>query len=120
MHTTQLENNSHPLPVIILAEYCDSFLSRLRGLMFRKTITPQQGLILVQDRQSRVDAAIHMFFVNFDLAVIWLDDNKKVVDRCLAKRWRPFYMPSSPARYVLETHPDSISFFSIGDHIKFQ
>lgn len=120
MRTTRVENISHPLPIIIRVEYCDSFISRLRGLMFRKAIKPEQGLILVQERQSRLDAAIHMFFVNFDLAIIWLDDGKNVVDCCIAKRWRPFYMPKHPARYVLETHPGFFNFFSIGDHLNFQ
>jgi uncharacterized membrane protein (UPF0127 family) len=87
--------------------------------MFQPGIAPQKGLILVQDRESQLDSAIHMFFCNFELAVIWINNRSQVVDTCLARRWRPFYMPAHPARYVLETHPDHLQEFMIGDQLVF-
>lgn len=66
-----------------------------------------------------MDAAIHMFFCNFELGVVWINNRYQVVDTCLARRWRPFYMPAGPARYVLETHPDHLPDFQIGDQISF-
>lgn len=73
---------------------------------------------MVQDTQSRVNASIHMFFMNFDIAVIWLDNHLQVVDVKIARKWQPMVAPISPARYILETHPDRISDFNIGDQIE--
>lgn len=87
-------------------------------MMFANPVKPGSGLLFYQERSSKADSAIHMFFVNFDLAVIWLDENWRVVDACLARRWRPFYMPAHPARYFLETHPSHLKDFSIGDIIR--
>ncbi|RLD09172.1 MAG: hypothetical protein DRI56_04740 [Chloroflexota bacterium] len=102
------------------AQYCDQFWCRLRGLMFRKRIAFNEGLLLVQNRQNRLDAAIHMFAVMTDLAVIWLNNEKKVVDCQLARSWRPFYIPKSPARYILELSPERLADFKTGDELHFE
>jgi uncharacterized protein len=100
------------------AIYCESFFCRLRGLTFRRQIEPKTGLLLVQSRDSRIDAAIHMLFVFTDLAVVWIDHSGEVVDTCLAKRWRPFYIPSRPARYVLEMNPVHLMDFQPGNRVR--
>jgi len=101
----------------ITAKYCDTFFSNFKGLMFQKSIADFEGILLVNGRESRIETSIHMFFMNFSIAVIWLDSNYKVVDTCLAKPWRPYYSPSQPARYVLETHPNRLNDFKIGDEV---
>jgi uncharacterized membrane protein (UPF0127 family) len=120
MNTIQLVNISQPLPTPLHALYCDSFLGRLRGLMFRSSLAQEQGLLLVESRESRIDTAIHMLFVFMDLAVIWINSEKVVVDTVLARSWRPAYAPRQPARYILEIHPDRLGEFKIGDHLEFQ
>lgn len=72
---------------------------------------------MVQPRADRTDAAIHMFFMNFDIAVIWADTDLRVVDVKYAKRWHPFYAPACPAKFVLETHPLRLSDFKPGDQL---
>ncbi len=120
MKTIQLENKNQPLPSPLHALYCDSFLCRLRGLMFRSRLAPEKGLLLVEARDGRLDTAIHMLFVFMDLAVIWINSEKVVVDIVLARAWRPAYAPRQPARYILEIHPDRLDEFRIGDRIEFQ
>jgi hypothetical protein len=120
MNTIQLENIKQPLPTPLHVLYCDSFLCRLRGLMFRSSLAPGQGLLLVEGRDSRIDTAIHMLFVFMDLAVIWINSEKVVVDTVLARAWRPAYAPRQPARYILEIHPVRLKEFNIGDKIEFQ
>ncbi len=117
MKTNLIENVDRPLPTPLKALYCSSFLCRLRGLMFRSTLSRDFGLLLVEARDSRVDTAIHMLFVFMDLAVIWIDSRNVVVDTVLARSWRPFYAPRQPARYILEIHPDRLSEFQVGDRI---
>jgi uncharacterized membrane protein (UPF0127 family) len=104
----------------IKARYCESFISRLRGYTFRHQIEPGEGLVLVENHESRLDTAIHMLFVWTDLAVFWIDSNHVVVDRVLAKSWRPAYIPRKAAQFVLEVHPDRIREFEIGDQLRFE
>ncbi len=119
MHTVTVENRTRPLPQPIQAKYCDDFRSRLRGLMFRHQIDRSEGLVLVQSRDSRMDASIHMFFVYIDLAVVWIDSANQVVDTCIARSWRPAYAPRRPARFILEIHPDRLGEFTVGDRVQF-
>ncbi len=119
MDAIQIQNKDRPLTRLLQAGYCESFLCRLRGLMFRFRLTPDQGLLLVQPRDSRIDSAIHMLFVFMDLAVIWINSDNVVVDAVLARAWRPAYVPRAAAKYILEIHPDRLNEFTIGDHVEF-
>ena len=102
-------------------KYCDSFLCRLRGLTFRDCLDLDDGLLLVQGkRDSRIDTAIHMLFVPFDLNVVWINSKMTVVDKVIAKSWRPAYFSAQPACYILEIHPDRWEDYQIGDQVEFQ
>jgi len=80
-------------------------------------LPPYTGLLLVQHRENRLDASIHMFFMRFDITAVWIDSEYRVVDVRLARKWRPSYVPIEPARYVLETHADYLTNFHIGDQL---
>ena len=99
---------------------CASFLCRLRGLTFRRTLGDGEGLLLVGGRESRADAAIHMFFVFFPIAAVWLDQSGRVVDAQLARPFRPLYVPRGPARDVLEGPPSLLRRVQIGDRLRFE
>jgi uncharacterized membrane protein (UPF0127 family) len=120
MRQVSLHNTSRPLRSPFFAGYCESYVCRLRGLMLRADLQPDWGLLLVQGTDSRLDASIHMLFMRMDLAAIWINAAGQVVDAQLARRWRPAYIPRRPARFVLETHPDRLSDFQIGDQITFE
>ena len=100
--------------------YCDSFLCRLRGLMFRSRLELNEGLLLVEKHDSRLNTSIHMFFVPFDLAVFWINSEMIVVDKVIAKSWKPAYFPKADARYTLEIHPDRWGNYEIGDKVEFK
>lgn len=114
-----IRNLSQPQTSPISAAYCASFFCRLRGLTFRRSIPPDFGLLLVFNRDSRLDTAIHMMFVWMDLSVLWINSTYNVVDVALARRWRPLYIPRQPAKYVLELLPERLSDFKIGDKVVF-
>ncbi|MGA7194893.1 MAG: DUF192 domain-containing protein [Anaerolineales bacterium] len=101
-------------------EYCDTFLGRLRGLMFRSVLQPDEGLLLVIGKDSRADSSIHMFFMSFDIAVFWINSEMIVVDKVLAKMWRPAYFPAKAARYTLEAHPSRYNDYEVGDKVQFK
>lgn len=100
--------------------WCDSFFSRLRGLMFRRALGESEGIVLVEKRESRLDTSIHMLFMSFSIATVWLDSKFRVVDVCLAKPWRPFYASRAPAQYVVEASPSLLEKVSIGDELIFE
>lgn len=100
-------------------KWCDTFGSKLRGFTFRRTLSLADGLVLVEKGDSRVSTAIHMFFVFFDLGVIWVNEAGEVVDKVVARPWRPSYAPQAAARYVIELHPSLLPQVQIGDCLQF-
>jgi uncharacterized membrane protein (UPF0127 family) len=118
--TITIENNNRHTAGILSLKYCDTFLTQLRGFTFRSGLSADDGLLLVGRRDSRLDSSIHMLFVTFDLCVIWINSAMRVVDKVLARSWRPAYFPKLPARYVLEIHPDRWGDFEIGDGVVFR
>jgi len=88
--------------------------------MFYPPLARDGGILLVGKRDSRTDAAIHMFFMRMDLAVVWVNTAYQVVDVQLAHRWRPAYTPGGPARYTLEISPGWLDAFQVGDRLRFE
>jgi hypothetical protein len=88
-------------------------------MMFRSLLPPDEGALLIMPRESRLDSAIHMLFVRFDLAVFWINNSMQVVDKVMARSWRPAYIPARAARYVLELHPDHFPAYEISDRVVF-
>lgn len=117
MQKAQIINISNPQNLPLSVVVCSSIKSKFLGLMFRKEIHSEEGIILVESSQSRLNSAIHMMFMNFDIAVIWIDERFQVVDRIVAKRWVPAYIPRVPAKFTLELHTVRLNDFRIGDRI---
>ena len=117
---TTIRNLSKPDVTPLQARWCQSFYSRLRGFTFRSSLGTDEGLVLVEARDSRLDTAIHMLFVPTDLAIAWVNSNNIVVDTALAKAWHPFYASAKPARYVIEYHPNRLGDFQPEDRISFE
>jgi len=98
------------------AALADTAISRMVGLLGRKTIAPDEGLIITHCR------SIHMFFMKFAIDVIFTDKNNKVLG--LVKNIKPFCM--SPyffkARNAIELFPGTIekTTTAIGDKIIFE
>lgn len=113
-----VQNLTHAIQDPARISVCSAFGDRLRGLMFRPALARHDGLLLVGAGDGRLDAAIHMLFVPFDLAVIWINSGMEVVDKVLARAWHLAYIPSRPARYVLEVHPDLLAAYDIGNKVQ--
>ena len=112
-------NETRSEQILEHVRHCSSFLCRLRGLTFRRSLGDAEGLLLVGRRKSRIATAIHMLFVFFPIAAIWLDPNGRVVDAQLARPFRPFCAPRAPARDVLEGQPTLLDRLQIGDELHF-
>ncbi|MCA9934660.1 MAG: DUF192 domain-containing protein [Ardenticatenaceae bacterium] len=110
--------NGHIL--IPYAKWCNTFSSKLRGFTFRRHLAPDEGLVLVENGDGRLNTSIHMLFVFFDLGVLWVNSQGMVVDSVVARPWRLSYAPQAPAQYVIEGHPDILTHVQIGDYIQFE
>ncbi|OGO26499.1 MAG: hypothetical protein A2W33_10515 [Chloroflexi bacterium RBG_16_52_11] len=120
LHLITVYNLTRALDKPASAGYCDSFSCRLRGLMFRSHLRRDEGLLLVEKRDSRLDTSIHMLFVPFDLAVFWINSEMMAVDKVIARAWRPAYFPKANAKYTLEIHPSRWGDYEIGDRVEFK
>ncbi len=117
LKTIKIRKTTKPYPILNV-KYCDTFLSKLVGLMFSKEMKPEYGLMIVEQVESRMSTSIHMLFMNYDITVLWLDKEMVVVDKTLAKKWFPVYIPKNPAKFVLELHSSRYSEFQIGDKLE--
>lgn len=115
-----IENRNRRIEGTLRIKYCDTFLTQLRGLTFRPRLAWDEGLVLVGGRDSRLDSSIHMLFVPFDLSVVWINADMQIVDKVLARPWRPAYFSKKPAKYALEVHPERWDEFQIGDRVQFK
>jgi uncharacterized membrane protein (UPF0127 family) len=87
--------------------------------MFTKELKPDYGIIIVEKKESRINTAIHMMFMNYDITVLWLDKKMVIVDKIQAKKWALFYSSKAPAQYVVELHQSRFSEYLIGDQLIF-
>ena len=120
MHFVEINNLTNINQTPLRAGVCDSFYLKLHGLMFTTPISPSEGHIFIEKVDSKLNSTIHMFFMRFDISVIWLNQKLEVVDKALARKWRPYYAPSHPASYILETHVSRLDQFQIGDKISLE
>lgn len=116
MKTVELTKSESPSTIVIV-KYCDTFGSKLLGLMFTKELDPDRGIIIAEGRASRLNTAIHMFFMNYDITVLWLDEDLVIIDKVLAKKWMPMYLPNQPAKYVVELHESRFGDYVVGQKL---
>jgi len=76
-----------------------------RGLMFRRELTPNKGMLFVFKKESRYKFFMKNMLIPLDM--IWMDKDKRVVfikknaQPCKGKEC-PAIFPDRPAMYVLE------------------
>ena len=98
-------------------EVCDTFWKRGRGLMFRRRLAEDEALVFIHRKESISETSIHMLFVFFDIGVIWLDRQRRVVDKKVARPFHPYYAPGQPAQFFVECHPHALGFVDVGDQL---
>jgi uncharacterized membrane protein (UPF0127 family) len=119
MRSIIIRNLSNSKAIPLHLEICDDFISRLRGLMFTRSIPTDGGLFFVNTSEDRINSAIHMYFMEYDLAIIWTDASGRVVDKVNARRWKTIAAPVKNAKYILETHIERFQEYNCGDKLEF-
>ncbi len=90
----------------IKAEIADNMITRTKGLMFRKTLPDNEGMLFIFDEENY--QTFWMMNMSFPIDIIWINKEKKVVD--ITKNAQPCklicstYRPKEKAMYVLEVN----------------
>lgn len=98
------------------SKWLNNFFTQGWGAMFKKRL--DCGLIFPFSKPTKNAASIHMFFVFTPLTVLWVNEEKVVVDKVVAKPFR-VYSPDQEAKYVVELPPEISNKVKIGDYLEF-
>lgn len=99
-----------------IVEIADTDRERARGLMFRKDLDLEKGMLFVFDEEGK-----HSFWMKnmeFPIDIIWMNTDKEVVSidknvqPCIAEECRAI-LPEEKVRYVLELNSGMADKFSI-------
>ena len=95
----------------IFADLAKTEEERTQGLMFRKTLNADQGMLFVFEEEGLY--SFWMKNMNFSIDILWLDRQKRIVhlERDVPpckKEPCPTYTTALPAKYVLELKAGSI------------
>jgi uncharacterized membrane protein (UPF0127 family) len=96
---------------------CDTFGRRLRGLMFRRALPPDEVYLFRWGRPSRTEATIHSLFCFFPFAVLWLDAEQTLVDCRLVRPFALVVAPKCAASCFVEGVPELMDKVRLGDQI---
>ena len=97
----------------------DTHWKRMKGLMFEDAKNFDYALVFELDRESRKMASVHMMFVFFTIDVLFLNNEKKVVD--VIRELKPFtpnYTPKKRCRYFVEMPAGKTKNVSMGDTLE--
>jgi hypothetical protein len=90
----------------IATELADTTFKKFRGLMLRRKL--DKALVFLLDRETKIGAAIHSYFVIFSFDIIWLSKDRRVVDMRTVRPFRLIEMPREKAKYFIELPKGSI------------
>jgi uncharacterized protein len=95
----------HQAPIVL--EIANDYSSKIKGFMFRQTMSDNQGMLFKYDHLGYW--SIWMKNMNFPIDIIWLSQDKKVIDWidnapiCPKDALTcPLYRPRYPALEVIE------------------
>ncbi len=94
-----------------------SFFKKFKGLMFENEKKFDYALIFKFNKIGTTINAIHMLFVFFPIQIIYLNENKKVIEINTIKPWTIYYAPKKPAKYLIEL-PINIKGIKLSDELK--
>jgi len=87
------------------------------GFMFRRRLRPGEGRLWAL--WPGMPVGIHMYWVFCHLGVIWLDAQRRVVAKTVARSWRAYH-PSVAASYILEGPPALAEQVQVGEALEWE
>lgn len=99
------------------ARLARGFWGNFRGLMFERTENFDYALIFELPAETRLGASVHMMFVFFPIDIIFLNAQKKVVDKAKLQPWALNCTPKAPAKYFVEMPYGYADKIGLGDRL---
>jgi hypothetical protein len=108
----------------IRAEIADTFITRTKGLMFRKSLPENEGMLFIFNKEGY--HGFWMMNMSFPIDIIWIDKEREVV--YIEKNAQPCglicssYIPKEKAMYVLEVNANFTEehVIKIGSSLEFE
>lgn len=113
-----LFNTTKKIKIIDKVKIADSFFGQFKGLMLEKKENFDYALIFPLLYESKLAASVHMLFVFFPIEIVFLDSQKKVVDKALLHPWMLNYTPKNPSSYFIEMPLGRAKNIAIGNTLK--
>jgi len=110
--------------VCVHCEIADSGNKRAKGLMFRKELAKDRGMLFIFDKETM--PSFWMKNVEFPLDIIWINQDKKIIgintNVPLCKDYCESIMPPDKIRYVLEVNAGFVdkNQVKIGERVNFR
>ncbi|HNV01283.1 MAG TPA: DUF192 domain-containing protein [archaeon] len=92
-------------------------LERMKGLMFEDEKKFNYALVFTSPNEGKLESSLHMMFVFFPIAAIFLDANKIVVDKTTLTPFTVNYTPKKAAKYVIELPVKEAKVIKIKDKV---
>ena len=108
----------------VKAELADTVVKKTIGLMFRRSLRKNEGMLFVFDQETR--HPFWMFGMRFPIDMVWIDNKKRVVD--VTERAEPcwsllckVHRPKRKVKYVIEVNSGFVERNKIkkGDKVSF-
>ncbi len=102
--------------LICKAKEARGIIGRAQGLMLKRKLDPESGLLMKFPYRN----VVHSLFMRFGIDLIFLDSQKKVVELQTLKPWK-FYKPKKTCRWLIEVNQGVIEEknVEIDDEIEF-
>jgi hypothetical protein len=94
----------------VKAEVADTYLKRMKGLMFKKNMPENEGMLFVFDKEDYY--SFWMMNMSIPIDMIWINSAKEVID--ITKNAQPCriscgsYQPKEKVLYVLEVNANFV------------
>jgi len=88
---------------ICRAELASTFFKRAFGLMRRKSLGENEGM-LIEFSKSISSRSIHGFFMRFPIELIFIDESNKIAEIARLKPWSYYSPKEKNLKYVLEVN----------------
>jgi len=98
-------------------KFASNTLERTKGLMFEDKKKFNYALVFDFPTESRIGASLHMLFVFFPIDVLFLNKDKKIVDKVTLNPFIPNYTPKKAAKFVIEMPKGKAKIAKIGEKI---
>ncbi len=115
-----LFNSTSKKKIIDDARLASGFWGNFRGLMFEREENFDYALVFELPLETRLGASVHMMFVFFPIDIVFLNAQKKVVDKATLRPWALNYTPRVPAKYFVEMPLGCARKINIGNSISWQ